>query len=107
MVYDLKHLRVLFKELIDILEKENDRDTLYIIHQLGLGLHLINQCLNSSYENDDLIDLYSKLEEIYARINQPRVGLSDYYIWKENYEERIKANMRLDIIKEGLSSIFN
>ncbi|WP_397537135.1 hypothetical protein [Rummeliibacillus pycnus] len=107
MISDLKKLRVLFKELIDILEKENDREILYIINQLELGLHLINECLNSSYENNDLKELNSKLKEIYKKINQPQVGLSDFFIWRDNDEERLKANMSLDTIKENLSLIFN
>jgi hypothetical protein len=106
MLIDIEQLRVLFQELKRILEKENDKDTLYIINQLDLGLHLIDEYLNSTYENIDLKQLFSKLEEIYIKINQPRVGLSDYFIWRDNYEERVKANNSLDAIKKNLSLIF-
>lgn len=107
MLMDIEQLRVLFQELKRILEKENDNETLYITNQLELGLLLIDECLNSNtYENEDLKQLYSKLEEIYIKINQPRVGLSDYFIWRDNYEERVKENNGLDTIKKNLSLIF-
>ena len=80
---------------------------MYIIHQLELGLLLIDECLNGTYENEDLKQLSSKLEEIYIKINQPRVGLSDYFIWRDNYEERLKVNDGLDNIKKNLTLILN
>lgn len=106
MLIDIEQLRILFQELKRILEKENDNETLYIINQLELGLLLIDECLNGTYESEDLKQLFSKLEEIYIKINQPRVGLSDYFIWRDNYEERLKVNNGLDKIKKNLTLIF-
>ena len=106
MLKDIEQLRFLFQELKRILEKENDNETLYIINQTKLSLLLIDECLNSNYENKDLKQLLSKLEEIYTKINQPRVGLSDYFIWRDNYEERVKVNNDLDTIKRNLTLIF-
>ncbi len=106
MLIDIEQLRILFQELKRILEKENDNETLYIIHLLELGLLLIDECLNDTYESEDLKQLFSKLEEIYIKINQPRVGLSDYFIWRNNYEERLKVNNGLDKIKKNLTLIF-
>ncbi|MGM9544464.1 MAG: hypothetical protein ACI3T9_05720 [Romboutsia timonensis] len=106
MLIDIEQLRFLFQELKRILEKENDNETLYIINQSKLGLLLIDECLNSTYENKDLKQLLSKLEEIYTKINQPRLGLSDYFIWRDNYEERVKVNNDLDTIKQNLTLIF-
>ncbi|KMY31459.1 hypothetical protein ACZ11_04235 [Lysinibacillus xylanilyticus] len=106
MLIDIEQLRILFQELKRILEKENDNETLYIINQLELGLLLIDECLNGTYENEDLKQLFSKLEEIFIKINQPSVGLSDYFIWRDNYEERLKVNNGLDKIKKNLTLIF-
>lgn len=106
MLTDIEQLRTLFKELKRILEKENDNETLYIIDQSELSLHLIDDCLKSTYKNEDLKQLFNKLEEIYTKINQPRVGLSDYFIWRDNYEERIKVNNELDAIKRNLTLVF-
>ncbi|MBM7608878.1 hypothetical protein JOD29_002144 [Lysinibacillus composti] len=106
MLKDIEKLTVLFQQLKSILEKENDSETLYIRNQLELGLHLIDEVLNSNNENKELEQLFSKLKEIYANINQPRVGLSDYFIWKDDYDERIEVNNDLDTIKESLTLIF-
>lgn len=105
MLTDIEQLRVLFQELKRILEKENDNQTLYIINQLKLGLDLIDECLNSTYQSKDLKQLFSKLEEIYTKINKPRVGLSDYFIWRDDYEERVRVNNGLDTIKKNLTLI--
>lgn len=107
MLIDIEQLRILFQELKRILEKENDNEMLYIINQLELGLLLIDECLNGTYKSEDLKQLFSKLEEIYVKINQPRVGLSDYFIWRDNYEERLKVNNGLDKIKKNLTLILN
>ncbi|MFJ8234994.1 hypothetical protein ACIQ34_04505 [Ureibacillus sp. NPDC094379] len=106
MLKEIEQLKVLFQQLKSILEKENDNETLYIRNQLELGLHLIDESLHSNYENKDLEQLFSKLKEIYTNINQPRVGLSDYFIWKDDYDERLEVNNDLDTIKENLSLLF-
>lgn len=106
MLIDVEHIKDIFQELKRILEKENDNETVYIINQLKLGLLLIDECLNSSDENKDNKQLFSKLDEIYIKIYQPRVGLSDYFIWRDSYEERIKVNNDLDTIKKNLTLIF-
>lgn len=100
MLIDIERLKFLFLELEIILKKENDDETLYIINQTNLSVLLINECLNNSYTNKDLLKLLIKLKKIYAEINQPRIGLSDYFIWRDNYEERINANKDLDTIKQ-------
>lgn len=107
MLKDIVQLRSIFQELKRILEKENDNETIFITIQLELGLFLIDECLNSTYDNNDLKQKFSKLEEIYIKINQPRVGLSDYFIWRDNYEERVKVNNDLDRIKKNLLLIFS
>ncbi|MFX3617795.1 MAG: hypothetical protein ACE3JK_09715 [Sporolactobacillus sp.] len=106
MLIDLKQLKTLFQELKKILEKEEDNETLYIINQLEISLRLIDECLNFTNKNRDLKQVFNTVKEIYTKINRPRVGLSDYFIWRENYEERVKANVPLDRIKDNLSLIF-
>jgi len=41
MLRKTEQLRVLFQELKNILEKENDYETVYIRNQLDLGLQLL------------------------------------------------------------------
>lgn len=107
MIKDIQRLRVLYQELRNILEIESDdNEAMYITNQLESGLSLIDECLNNTYTDKDLKQLYSKLNEIYIKINQPRVGLSDFFIWRDNNEERLKANDCLDSIKDNLLFLF-
>ena len=65
MLTVIEQVRVLFQDLVSILEKENDNETLFINNQLKLGLLLIDESLNNPDENKDYKQLFSKLEEIY------------------------------------------
>ncbi|MCY9139459.1 hypothetical protein [Peribacillus frigoritolerans] len=47
-----------------------------------------------------------ELSSIYREIDKPRVGLSDYFIWDDNYDKRIVANNELDGIKDILLKEF-
>lgn len=106
MLRDLKQLKTLFQELKEFLEREDSSEASYIISQLEIGLRLIDKCLNHTNKYWDLKQVFSTVKEIYTKINQPRVGLLDFFIWRNNYEERVKANVPLDRIKNDLSLIF-
>ncbi|HWL24624.1 MAG TPA: hypothetical protein VNR38_12895 [Ureibacillus sp.] len=106
MLTDIEQVKILFQELRRILEKENENETMYIIHQLNSGLRLIDENINNNHDYNEYKLLFNKLEGIYININQPRVGLADYFIWKEHYEERLIVNKDLDTIKENLTLIF-
>ena len=71
-----------------------------------MGLQLIDEYADNHSDEDDMKLLYMKLVRIYTDINQPRVGLSDYFIWRDDYEERVKANESLDAIKDNLLRLF-
>ncbi|MDQ0217380.1 hypothetical protein ELQ35_07430 [Peribacillus cavernae] len=95
-------LRDLFQQLLKLLKNENDSDSLYIIKQVDYSLNLVNDYIDNTNGENDEKNLLSHLRENYQTLNQPRVGLSDYFIWRDNYEEREKANKVLDAIKEDL-----
>jgi hypothetical protein len=69
-------------------------------------LRIIQGFEDSNNEEQDLSSLNKDLERLYIIINQPHVGLSDYFIWKDDYEERIKENEDLDTIKDRLRNLF-
>ncbi|MRX74445.1 hypothetical protein GJU40_20260 [Bacillus lacus] len=107
MKKDILQTKELYKQLMTILNKESDNEVNYIINQLENGLKLIDEYIyNQPEEKNDLNQLYLQLTEIYKNINQPRVGLSDYFIWKDDYDERMKANESLDSIKDSLYKLF-
>jgi hypothetical protein len=69
-------------------------------------LRIIQEFEKSSNKEDDFSSLYKDLKRLYININQPHVGLSDYFIWKGDYGERVKVNEELDAIKDRLRKIF-
>jgi hypothetical protein len=106
MIQIVHQTKELYLQLKSILIKENDREAQNIIDQIEAGLRIIDEFEDSNINEDDLISLYKDLERVYININQPHVGLSDYFIWKDDYEERIKANKDLDYIKDSLHKLF-
>jgi hypothetical protein len=101
----VQQTKELYLQLKLILKKENDREAQNIVNQLEVGLRIIGEFEGGTY-GGDLSGLYKDLEKNYININQPHVGLSDYFIWKDDYEERIKANEDLDTIKDSLHKLF-
>lgn len=47
-----------------------------------------------------------ELSSIYREIDKPRVGLSDYFFWDDDYDKRIVVNNELDGIKDILLKEF-
>ena len=101
----IQQTKELYLQLKLILKNENDREAQNIVNQLEVGLRIIGEFEGGIY-GGDLSGLYKDLERNYININQPHVGLSDYFIWKDDYEERIKANEDLDTIKDSLHELF-
>jgi hypothetical protein len=102
----VQQTKELYLQLKLLLKSESDRDAQNIINQLEVGLRIIGEFEGGTYE-EDLSKLYEDLERRYININQPHIGLSDYFIWKDDYEERIKANEDLNRIKDSLHKLFN
>lgn len=102
----LKEIRYLYENLLNILERQNDIENKYIISQINISLNLINKYLLSKNIPNENIIIIKKLFKIYRNINKPRVGLSDYFIWEEDIEKRRKVNAELNMIKNRLREIF-
>ncbi|BBW97446.1 hypothetical protein ACPVTF_03075 [Geobacillus icigianus] len=107
MLNNILELKNLYEQLLIILKQTDDSDSSYIINQVEHALYLINECLDQKQDNEQMQHLFIRLKEIYKTMNQPRIGLSDYFIWKDDYEERVKANESLDIIKDRLFQLFS
>jgi hypothetical protein len=101
----VQQTKELYLQLKLILKNENEKEAQNIINQLEVGLRIIEEFEGDTY-GGELSELYKDLERIYININQPHIGLSDYFIWKDDYEERIKANEDLDTIKDSLHKLF-
>lgn len=47
-----------------------------------------------------------ELVEIYAELTRPRIGLYDYFVWRDDASERKRANAALDTIKDDLKRVY-
>ncbi|MED4125630.1 hypothetical protein P4631_00400 [Halalkalibacterium halodurans] len=106
MKKDIQHTKDLFRQLLELLKKENEDEFAYMINQLELGLRFIDEYENISSVERNINQLYCELRQVYININKPRVGLSDFFLWKDDDGERVKANETLDAIKNDLRQLF-
>jgi len=93
------------QQLLMELKIEVSNDNFFIINQVEYSLVLINEYLCNLNKNNDEKQLLDQLREIYKGINHTRVGLSDYFIWRDDFDERVKANKSLDEIKKNLNKL--
>ncbi|MFS0761925.1 MULTISPECIES: hypothetical protein [Peribacillus] len=94
-----------YVRLVKILTKEK-KDLEHIIRQAKASIELIEICLLDCESAEQYRKTMMELSGIYHDINKPRVGLSDYFIWDDNYDKRIVANNELDGIKDILLKEF-
>lgn len=90
-----------YVRLVKILTKEK-KDLEHIIRQAKASIELIEICLLDCESAEQYRKTMMELSSIYREIDKPRVGLSDYFIWDDNYDKRIVANNELDGIKDIL-----
>jgi len=77
MTDDIIKIKDIYTELLSTLKKEGDESNSFILNQVKDSLSLIYDFLR---ENRDCNNLFVQLNEIYKSINQPRIGLSDFFI---------------------------
>ncbi|MDQ0880788.1 hypothetical protein QFZ73_001799 [Peribacillus sp. V2I11] len=87
-----------YVRLVKILTKEKN-DIEYALRKAKASIELIDVYLLDCKSAEQYRKTMMELSSIYHDINKPRVGLSDYFIWDDNYDKRIVANNELDGIK--------
>lgn len=96
-------LEKLFSELVVILELNNDGDIDHPISEVKYIIHLLNQLKDNNYTASDAV--MNEIKSIHKRIYPPRGGLSDFFIWKSDFDERVKANEPFEKISKELWEI--
>jgi hypothetical protein len=104
-VNELSRVRELFKALLDILETEGDYEVDYARDELKNNIIMIDETLKN--DAADLKATFLEIGRSYQSMYPPRGGLTDFFVWRDDFEERRKANQPLDQIKENLKNIFN
>lgn len=95
---NLEALKKLFTELRDYLELHHDNS---IINMLKLVKNTVN--VLESDESEDFKSEY--VLESYKTLYTGRAGLTEYYIWDNDYDTRMKLNEPLERIRSDLWEI--
>ncbi|PQZ47044.1 hypothetical protein CQZ94_29090 [Bacillus sp. MYb209] len=92
-----------FSELGVILEGNKKCDIDYQISAVIYVINILNECQNNNYIDFD--DVINEIKLIYSNLYPPRGGLSDFFIWKADFNERVKANEPLGRIGDELGEM--
>jgi hypothetical protein len=103
-VKDLERIKDLFKKLLYILATEGDNELNYSKNELSANIMLLEEVLGK--EKADRNEIFATIKESYQSMYPPHGGLSDFFVWREDFEERRKANQPLKAIKKELDTIF-
>jgi hypothetical protein len=90
-------LVILFSELSEILENDNEKH----------WTRRIKECLRILQSKEVLNDKtkLTEVKSIYHSIHIGYSGFSEYFLWREDFDERVKANKMLDEIRDEIWNI--
>ena len=95
----LARLADLFTQIRDILIQENENNWIRGINSI---LNQINYSLASNEEAKSTIrDIYYS----YSLMNRGNGSFSDFYIWREDFDERVIENNKFIKIKDEIGSL--
>lgn len=95
---DLEALKKLFTELRDYLELQNDNSILNIRKLVSNTVAVLESNESDSVKSEYVLDAYRTLYT-------GRAGLTEYYIWDNDYDNRMKLNEPLERIRDDLWEI--
>ena len=95
----------LFKKLLTILETEGDAEVDYAKKELRKNILMIEDILKNN--TADLDKVFDEIKESYQSIYPSHGGLTEFFVWRDDFEERLNANLPLDNIKKELKEIMS
>lgn len=102
---NLVKLKNLLEKLLQILQKEGDEDVYYAKNELIKNIDYLNKSLILKYNNYN--DVFNEAKKNYKNMYHPHGGLSDFFIWRDNFDERVKVNKPLENIKKEIQNLFD
>lgn len=91
-------LKKLFTELRDYLELQNDNSIVNIRKLVNNTVVVLESDKSESFKSEYVLDAYKSLYT-------GRVGLTEYYIWDNDYDKRMRLNEPLERIRDDLWEI--
>jgi hypothetical protein len=97
---NLVELKELFSTLLTIVDNSDDSDALKWRDTIAGVLDIIEDEARG-YDNQ-----FAAIQQIYNELYADKTGISDLYIWKNNFQERTETNAALVRVKLKLAEIF-
>ncbi|HNX59449.1 MAG TPA: hypothetical protein PKK43_10150 [Spirochaetota bacterium] len=101
---ELERVESLLKELLEIIRKEGGSDQSYAAGELERCVEMIERARDD--QTVDRKEVFARVRESYKSMFPPRGGLTDFFVWREDFNERLVANRRLDAVKAELDDEF-
>lgn len=93
----IQEIKQLFEELLAIVEKYGDKT---ILNQESIIRHTL--AIIDSQDTDDYELEIIDIQREYKKLYPARGGLSEFYIWRDDFEERLAVNEPLSKITKRL-----
>ncbi|MUK87591.1 hypothetical protein GMD78_04145 [Ornithinibacillus sp. L9] len=102
---DLIQLKQLYTELLDITERHGKGEIDYQIQEIKNVINIIHgTIINGDKDSEEVLQ---KVRKINRNIYPPRGGLTDFFIWSNDVDQRIKLNEPLSNIGNKIWEILN
>lgn len=101
----LIRVKELFQQLLFILEREGDFEVNYAKDELAKNIRMLDGVINNMVDVAEAQEVLGQIKTSYMSMYPPRGGLSEFFIWRADFEERINANKDLDNIQNELKKI--
>lgn len=95
----IQELKELFEELRLILEAENETNWIR-------GVEIVCNILEDDTSKPQL-EKFNEVKRVYVSMNGGAGSFSDYYIHRDNFDERLASNKKLDKIRDRLWEILS
>ena len=102
--YELERVESLMKELLEIIRKEGGSEQAYAAGELERDIAMIADA--KAGQSADMKEIFARVRESYKSMFPPRGGLTDFFVWREDFNQRLVANRRLDAVKAELDDEF-
>lgn len=102
----LNNINEKYKILLRILEAEGNSEVRFAINQLKNDLSAIEDLFENGTLDTDYNDILHLIKSNYRRMYPPRGGLTEFLIWRQDFNERVSVNKPLIDVQDELAAIF-
>ena len=103
-INDLNFLDALLDDLYIIIKSENQSGTKYAERTICVMRNNIRIALSQQNESENIFNI---LTSLYNSMFPPKSGLSEFYIWRNDYTTRCKLNSNYEDIKSQIGRILD